>query len=71
MAEHYLGKVSIQSSDYTALAANSEATINGIGLLLQGAKKKSRSLYFLVVTRGAPTFVGTSDLVFKFGLCKE
>ena len=62
-----IGVVSIAAADYADTAAQAVATVRRIDLILQAVAKK-RDLYYVLVSRGTPTYASTSGLVLKFGL---
>lgn len=64
----YLGFVAVAAGDYlTDLAGSSIATKSNIQLMLEGSESSpSTSLYYVLVTRGAPTYAASS-LKIKFG----
>lgn len=60
MTAKCIGRISIATGDYgTDLSANSEATKQGIDLLLQGASD-SKDLYVLLRSAGSPTYAASS-----------
>ncbi len=69
-----LGAVHIATTDYTASANNTIATIKNINLLLEALKPaavtgaSNRDLYCVVVTRGSITLGAASDLVLRLGI---
>jgi len=69
MAAKFLGSVKIRATDYADLAAVSYASVIGLGLMLQG--HQSKTLYAVLVCRGAPTFASTSDLVVSVGIAQD
>lgn len=69
LASNFLGHVSIVAADYAALNDNSVATKRNVGLQLkQETGGTDAKIYCYAVTRGAPTYASTSDLVIKFDL---
>ena len=57
----------VESSDYIDLGGVRVATLSNIGLVVE-ADSASRAIFLAGVTRGAPTYASTSDLVFRIGL---
>jgi hypothetical protein len=72
MADKCLGHVVVAAADYGAIAANSVACVKNIGLRLRSnnisaaTNSRSGNLYAVVKTTGTPTYVSTTDLVFKY-----
>lgn len=62
-----IGVVSIAATDYADTSAQAVATKKSIALILQ-AIKASKDLYYVMVVRGTPTYVATTDLTLKIGL---
>lgn len=69
MAQKFIGRVKISSTDYSTTAAGSDATKSGIGLFLQAYL--TNNLYAIVQCQGSPTYTSTSDLVLKFGILQD
>lgn len=57
----------VESADYVDLGGVRVATLTNLGIMIE-ADTASTSIYFAGVTRGAPTYASTSDLVFRFGV---
>jgi hypothetical protein len=64
MADKCIGHVSIATTDYKALSANTTACLRDLAMSLKPAQG-SQDLYCLIVSRGAPTY-GATSLTFKF-----
>lgn len=63
-----IGKVSVTAADYVSSAGgNAQAVLNGLGMLMQ-AKERKKSIWMVVVSRGAPTYTAADNLQFKLGL---
>ena len=72
LASYFLGHVSVASGDYAALNDNSVATVRNVGLQLkQESGGGDAKIYCYAVTRGAPTYASTSDLVINFDLAAD
>lgn len=70
MGEKFIGRVSVATTDYTALAGNSEASPASFNRLLCAADNTT-TLYALAVCRsGTPTYAAGS-LVFKFKFLQD
>jgi hypothetical protein len=70
MTSKFMGRVSVAATDYTTVTSCSEATVLGLGLLLQAAAGTNK-LYYLLRSRGAPTYGATDALVVKLGLLQD
>lgn len=63
-----LGRIGVAGADYVSSSTlNAEATYKNIDLVLEGVAK-SKSLWMVVVARGAITLGSVGDLTFKVGL---
>lgn len=75
MAAKCIGSVTVQTTDYKALNANSVATVRGVDLILQpgpasaptGTNPSQVNLYAILCSRGTPTYAA-SDLQLRIGL---
>lgn len=70
MAEKFLGRVKILSSDYVDTATSSDCTKFVVGLMLQAASG-SNNVYCVLQCQGTPTYTSTSDLVVKIALVQD
>lgn len=61
-----IGSISVAAGNYVNTANSSVATVTSTGVVLQ-AKAKSKDLYCILVTRGAPTYAA-GDLKIILGL---
>lgn len=64
------GVISILASDYVSFADNAVASRQGIGQVFQSTEADG-DLYFALVSRGAPTYAATTDLIIKFGILQD
>jgi hypothetical protein len=67
-----VGRYSIVGGDYvTTTAGRSEATVRGLGLLMQ-CEAGSKDLFMVVIARGTPTYgVKASAVVVKAGFLRD
>ncbi len=67
-----IGTVQVAAADYQTVTGSSIATVRNIGLhlltseIVSSSNMRSYKLYALVKTTGTPTYVSTTDLVFKY-----
>jgi hypothetical protein len=67
---NYIGFLSVTTGDYaTDLAASSIATLKNINLILDSSDSSS-SLYYVLVSRGSPTYAASS-LTIKLGVIRH
>jgi hypothetical protein len=66
----FIGRVSVAVSDYSALAASSEATVKNVGLLLKAISGATDVFALMVCRSGTPTY-GASDLIVKFKVLQD
>lgn len=71
MASKYIGRVHILATDYVNTASNSDASVYGIGLLMQGAETNTLKLYAVCQAIGTPTYTSTSDLTIRLGVLQD
>jgi hypothetical protein len=67
-----IARVNVVTADYETIDSEAIATLNlaDLGVMLEASG--STSLYAAVVlTSGTPTYTGTADLIFKYGLKKN
>lgn len=69
MADKFIGRISVAATDYRDTVSNSDATVLGIGLLLQGLL--TEHIYGVLQCQGSPTYTSTSDLVIKLGILQD
>lgn len=69
LVDKLLGRITVAAADYTTIksATNAEATVRGLNLVLKPVVGAS-DIYVVAVVRGAPTYVATSGLTFKYGI---
>lgn len=70
MVQKFIGRVSVDSADYSDTAQSSDATVLGVGLYLQAAAGSS-DLYAVLQCRGTPTYGAAADLVVKLGILQD
>lgn len=63
-----IGRLDVAAGDYKSLADNAIACITGIGLAI---KLAATSLYAIIRTISAPTYVGASDLKLTLGILSD
>lgn len=56
----------VETADYVDLGGIKMATLTNLGIMVE-ADTASRAIFLAGVTRGAPTYASTSDLVFRIG----
>jgi hypothetical protein len=66
---HYIGHVTIETTDYVNSTSRSFACVRGLGLIVSPEANES-DLYCVVVTRGTPTYAAGS-LILKIGVYQE
>jgi hypothetical protein len=73
MSSKFIGRVSIESTDWKSIANCSEATARNVGLHLRPGtvNDPATKLYALAVARGTPTYTSTTSLVFKYQLLQD
>lgn len=77
MAQKFIGKVHVSVSDYTDLANCSIACLTQVALLVNTVKDANngnpsgRDIWCILMCRGTPTYVSTSDLVLKVGVIQD
>ncbi len=64
-----VGKVNVAAADYETINSKAVACIKAIGLEMKG--NATANLYAAVVTTGTPTYVGTTDLNFRYGFLQS
>lgn len=63
-----LGLVAVAGADYFPMGAGlSMASVRGAGLTFQ-VGPTDKALYAVCISAGTPTYAGTNDLIFRFGL---
>lgn len=69
MADKCIGHVSLAAIDYKSISGSSIATVRNVGLALKAAS--GTSLYAIAMIEGTPTYGGTADLVFRYGILQD
>lgn len=75
MDDKYIGRVSVLSTDFKDILASSDATVLGVGLLVQGLRQPhapaTKNLYALIQCQGTPTYGTTTDLTLRIGILQD
>jgi len=69
MASKFLGVVTVAAADYKDLSANSFVTKGNIAMPIKVTT--GTTLYAVLVTRGAPNYTSTTDLIVTFGIIQD
>lgn len=57
----------VETADYIDLGGVRLATVTNLGIMVE-ADSASRAIFLAAITRGAPTYASTSDLVMRIGV---
>jgi len=70
MASKFLGRIQIGATDFIDNGASYDVTKTQVGFLFQSIAK-SRDIWFVLQSKGAPTFLTTTPLTLKFGVIQD
>lgn len=77
MAQKFIGKISISTTDYADLANCSIACLTQVALLVNSVKDANNGnpdgkiVWGILQSRGTPTYTSTSDLVLRVGVIQD